>query len=75
MPQPNGPAIQARREELGIGRSKFARKVEGLSYSHLYNIETGRKAASIELLWRIAKKLELPIGDVVLDDVSVRRSA
>jgi transcriptional regulator with XRE-family HTH domain len=75
MPQPNGVAIQARREQLGLTRRKFAGRVEDLSYQHLYNIETGRKAASIELLWRISRELELPIGAVVLDDMSDRRSA
>jgi transcriptional regulator with XRE-family HTH domain len=74
MPQPNGPAIQARREAMGIGRTEFASQVR-TSYPHLHNIETRRKAASIELLWRIATKLGLPIGDVVVDDSSVRRSA
>ncbi len=64
MPQPNGSAIQKRRQELGIHRSDLATTV-GLSYPHLYNIENGLKVASIEALYRIAKALGLQIDDVL----------
>lgn len=69
MPQPNGSAIQQRREELGIHRSALAAQVR-LSYQHLYNIENQLKPASIEALWRIANALKLSISEVVIEDDS-----
>jgi len=74
MPQPNGPAIRKRREELGILRRELAATV-GISYQHLYNIECGFKAVSIERLYRISKALGLPIGGVVIEPDDERRPA
>lgn len=52
---------------MGILRTAFAVRV-GLTYSGLYNIETGHKGSRIETLHRIAKALDLPIGAVVIEN-------
>lgn len=52
-----GREIARRRVLAGIKPGDFARRV-GCHYSHLANIEAGRRGASPELVARIASELE-----------------
>ena len=63
MPQAAGEVIRQRRRERGLKVGEFAASVS-ISPQHLDNIEAGRKSASIEVLYRIANALDLPIDDV-----------
>lgn len=68
MPQPNGERIRAARQELGIKTPAFAQLVQ-VSTVHMQNIERGHNTASIEVLYRIARQLGVPISDVLVEDV------
>ena len=56
-----------------IGRLKTQRELsqevlskhEGIARSHLAMIETGRKNASVETLWRIAEALGLRLSELL----------
>ena len=63
MPLAAGEVIRARRRERGLKVSDLAASVT-ISPQHLDNIEAGRNGASIELLYRLARALDLSIDDV-----------
>lgn len=63
MEDPNGQVIKSTREARGLSRIELAARV-GCSYSHLYNLETGRKRAKPELLARIARELGKSVDDL-----------
>lgn len=65
-PRHNGPAIRAMRIKDGIKPGPFATKAL-ISYAHLDNIENERKQASPEVLYRIAKALNVPVEAIVRD--------
>jgi len=53
-----GINIARRRRERGMTQQEFA-QVIGISRSHLAAIETGRKLPSLDLLFQIARVLEV----------------
>lgn len=62
VPQ-NGAAIREIREREGLSVSELARAVD-VSDPHLRNIENENRAASIEHLARIAKKLNCRLASI-----------
>lgn len=62
----NGAAIRSFRVKAGMKPGEFATKAS-LSYAHLDNIENERKQASLEVLYRIAASLDVPIQAIVRD--------
>lgn len=62
----NGPAIRAFRIKAGMKPGEFATKAS-VSYAHLDNLENERKDASLEVLYRIAAALDIPIHAIVRD--------
>lgn len=62
----NGAAIRAMRIKDGMKPGPFATKAL-ISYAHLDNIENERKQASPEVLYRIAKALNVPVEAIVRD--------
>lgn len=62
----NGAAIRAFRIKAGMKPGEFATKAS-LSYAHLDNIENERKQASLEVLYRIASALDIPVQAIVRD--------
>lgn len=62
----NGPAIRAFRIKAGMKPGEFATKAV-ISYSTLDNIENERKNASLEVLYRIANALDVPVHAIVRD--------
>lgn len=62
----NGPAIRAFRIKAGMKPGEFASKAS-VSYAHLDNLENERKDASLEVLYRIAGALDVPIHAIVRD--------
>lgn len=62
----NGPAIRAFRIKAGMKPGEFATKAS-LSYAHLDNLENERKDASLEVLYRIAAALDIPVHAIVRD--------
>lgn len=63
MAQPNGPEIQALREERGMSRTQLGEKV-GKSYQWVYNIENGHKGTKPETLYLLARILDVPVQRV-----------
>jgi len=63
MEDPNGQVIKSTRQARGLTRAQLADRV-GCSYSHLYNLETGRKRAKPELLARIARELHIGLDEI-----------
>lgn len=62
----NGAAIRAMRIKDGKKPGPFATDAL-ISYAHLDNIENERKQASVEVLHRIAKALNVPVNAIVRD--------
>lgn len=62
----NGAAIRAFRIQAGMKPGEFATKAS-LSYAHLDNLENERKDASLEVLYRIAAALDVPVRAIVRD--------
>lgn len=70
MPQPNGSLIRSLRQEAGVKTGTMAKTV-GCSRQHLTNIESGHmRAASIELLSRLARELGVPATDLIATDAA-----
>ncbi|WP_409186435.1 helix-turn-helix transcriptional regulator [Amycolatopsis sp. VS8301801F10] len=67
MAKPLGDNIRQARIEKGMERAELAAKV-GRSVKHISNIENGANTAKPELLYRIARVLELPIDQVMASD-------
>lgn len=69
----NGQAIKALREAHGWKGTKFAHAA-GISHPHLFNIESGKKKPSPDVIRRIADTLGVPlaaiVGDRNLEDVA-----
>ena len=62
----NGTAIRAFRIKAGMKPGEFASKAS-VSYAHLDNLENERKQASVEVLYRIAAALDVPVQAIVRD--------
>jgi transcriptional regulator with XRE-family HTH domain len=62
----NRVAIKALREAYGWRGTKFAAAC-GISHSHLFNVESGHKKASPELLRRMADTLGVPLAAITSD--------
>lgn len=62
----NGAAIRAFRVKAGMKPGAFATKAV-ISYAHLDNLENERKEASLEVLYRIASALDVPVQAIVRD--------
>lgn len=58
-----GARIRQMREAQGISLRKFALMI-GISYPYLSNIETGRQAATIDVIDRIAQGLGVEIREL-----------
>lgn len=67
MVDPNGAAIRSLRQTKGMSRGALATRV-GCSYSHIYNIETGRKLFTVELAALIARELEVSVDQITKQD-------
>lgn len=70
----NGAAIRAFRVKAGMKPGEFASKAS-ISYSTLDNIENERKNASLEVLYRIASALDIPVHAIVRDPVALEIKA
>ena len=66
----NGLAIRHFRIKMGLKPGEFATKAR-LSYAHLDNIENERKEASVEVLYRIAAELNVPVEAIVRDPATL----
>lgn len=66
----NGATIRALRIKDGLKPGEFATKAL-IAYSTLDNIEKERKEASIEVLYRIASALNVPVEAIVRDPASL----
>lgn len=62
----NGTAIRCFRVKQGDKPGDFAKKI-GVAYSTLDNIENERRGASLEVLYRIAAALDVPIRALLRD--------
>lgn len=70
----NGATIRALRMKDGLKPGEFATKAL-IAYSTLDNLEKERKDASIEVLYRIANALNVPVEAIVRDPASLLESA
>ncbi|WP_292605905.1 helix-turn-helix transcriptional regulator [Nocardioides sp. REDSEA-S30_B4] len=70
----NGAAIRAFRIKAGMKPGEFASKAS-ISYSTLDNIENERKNASLEVLYRIAAALKIPVEAIVRDPTALEIKA
>jgi transcriptional regulator with XRE-family HTH domain len=61
-----GAKIKELRLQRGLKKSELAAGCR-TSYSHIDNIEHARKQPSIELLYRIAHRLDVPVQEIELD--------
>ena len=74
MAQHNGVTIKAFRVKQGDKPGAFAAKA-GISYQHLDNLENERKEASVEVLYRIAAALDVPVRALLRDDAKLNLGA
>lgn len=70
----NGAAIRAFRIKAGMKPGEFATRAQ-ISYSTLDNIENERKNASLEVLYRIASALDIPVHAIVRDPLALEIKA
>lgn len=63
----DGLRIRLLRVERGINVTTLASRL-GIRRQHLSNIERRNKAASLDLLIKIARELDVPIGDLIRQD-------
>lgn len=61
---PPHPRLEALRIRRGLKRSALAKRV-GISYQHLYGIETGFNTPAVETLQLIANELGVELSEVV----------
>ena len=55
-----GERIRARRTELGLVQEQLASAL-GLSYQQIQKYENGSNRITVDRLWRLARRLEVPI--------------
>lgn len=70
----NGPAIRAFRIKAGMKPGALATKAS-VAYSTLDNLENERKDASLEVLYRLASALDIPVHAIVRDPAFVQIKA
>ena len=58
-----GQIIRKMRKERGLSQDVLS-GLAGIGRSHLAMIETGRKKANVETMWRIADALDLPLSQL-----------
>lgn len=63
------PSLRRLRQESGIKPGEFAMRL-GVARGHLCHVEMQRRPASLELLARIAKALDVSITDLIDDERS-----
>jgi len=66
----NGPALRAIRERSGVSQTALAASA-GIKYSHLSNIEAGRRNASPALALALAKALKVELPAILADPTEV----
>lgn len=66
LTQELGLQIAKIRHDLGISRETLASKSK-MHLQLIYDIESGRKNASIYMIARIARGLDLPLSDILKD--------
>lgn len=59
-----GKRIRELREESGVSLREFAKKLEGVTATHISDIELGRRFPSDELLKRIASRLHVSVQEL-----------
>ena len=59
-----GDKICKKREAIGLSREEFAEKIK-LTRMHIYRIERGENPTTIIVLRRIAKVLNISLGELV----------
>jgi transcriptional regulator with XRE-family HTH domain len=74
MPPTNGAKIRSIRREKGLKLGVVASEV-GIRNNNLCNIENGHRNASLELLHRIARLLEVDVKQLLADDEACRDPA
>lgn len=68
MPLANGDRIRQLRLAKGIKSGEFARLVTGIQRNNLINVECNLRPASMELLHRIARVLEVDVSELLATD-------
>ena len=67
-----GKRIRHFREKAGISQDELGRRVF-VNNIHISNIETGKKAPSIDLLIELANALEVSADDLLVDSLAFHR--
>lgn len=65
MPLANGDRIRQLRQAKGIKSGEFANLVTGIQRNNLINVECNLRPASMELLHRIARVLEVDVSELL----------
>jgi len=60
----NGMKLQRLREAAGISQEQLANEV-GVSQSMIGHVESGLKVPSLEVMMRIAKRLDVTVDDLI----------
>jgi DNA-binding XRE family transcriptional regulator len=63
-PRQDGGRIRTYRQRAGIKPAQLAAEV-GVARQTVYEVEAGREQASVELLYRIAKRLDVAYEDLL----------
>ena len=58
-----GENIRSLRKDAGFSQEKLAEKAD-LHPVYMSQVECGKKAVSVEALWKIAKALRIPVGKI-----------
>jgi transcriptional regulator with XRE-family HTH domain len=69
MPKPNGPHIRSLRQQSGMKVGALAKQAD-IAPVTAANIENGHNTASIEVLYRIARVLDVPVEELIAADAA-----
>lgn len=64
-PKQNGRAIATFREMRGLSRDDLVKKLNRISYPYLSNIENEYKDPPVEVVYRIALALDVPVEAIL----------
>jgi len=65
----SGPALRAARERAGVSREQLALDI-GRSFNSIINYERGMNGPTVEILSRLADRLDIEPGDLFVEEVA-----
>ena len=64
-PEAVGQVIRRRRRELGFSQEQLGELAGGVDQTYLSGIENGRRNPTLDVLWRLAGALAVPLSELI----------